>query len=161
MKKITFIILFVFFSCIEEKKDETKVTMVFRSEYDETIQLFFTDDEHPKFNNNNLLKKKVLGSRQYQRIVFEIPKKIKPRRFRIDLGEEKYTTSLYIKTITIDFGSKQITIDDDTFDRYFSTNIYLKKEGRNRFERKLINRSYDPFIKSTPLLEKKMFIEFR
>jgi len=45
--------------------------------------------------------------------------------------------------------------------RFFSTNIYLKTSDFVIFERSYIAKKYDPFLKSTALLEKKMFLEFR
>lgn len=161
MKYIISIIILFFFSCSTERLEDTFVKIRLKSLNDERIQLFYTSSEKESFNNELRILKKISGSNEFQNINFEIPKTTKPIKFRLDLGENQLETPIFIQNIEIENGKTSIEVDNETLRRFFKPNIYLKTYDFKKFERKKINGKYDPFLISTPLLDKKIHLEFR
>ncbi len=53
----------------------------------------------------------------------------------------------------------EINIDKSLIDIFFQPNRYLQKTSNGYF-RIVVNGKYDPFLESSPLLNKKIEIEF-
>lgn len=156
-----FYLLLLTLSCAKLEEKHTIVKIDLKSLNDEKIQFFYTNNEIKYFTDELMFANKIEGSTQFQTVEFKLPKDFRLNRLRIDLGENKLETPIYIRNINISYGNKIIEIDEKTMNRFFSTNIYLKTSDFVIFERSYIAKKYDPFLKSTALLEKKMFLEFR
>ena len=76
-----------------------------------------------------------------------------------DFGENKIETPVKINSIELKYNSDSIVIDALVLEHFFHPNIYLEK-GDSGYLRKTLNGRYDPFLVSTPLLEKKIELEF-
>lgn len=148
-------------SCAKLEEKHTIVKIDLKSLNDEKIQFFYTNNKIKYFTDELMFANKIEGSTQFQTVEFKLPKNFRLNRLRIDLGENKLETPIFIKNINISYGNKIIEIDENNMNRFFSTNIYLKTSDFVIFERSYIAKKYDPFLKSTALLEKKMFLEFR
>lgn len=161
MKYIISLLILFFFSCSTERFEDTFVKIRLKSLNDERIQLFYTSSEKESFNNELRILKKISASNEFQNINFKIPKTTKPIKLRLDLGESQLETPIFIHNIEIENGKTSIEVDNETLHRFFKPNIYLKTYDFEKFERKKINGKYDPFLISTPLLDKKIHLEFR
>lgn len=151
----------LFISCAKIDTKDIVVTVILKCSNDDKIQLFYTDRQTNSFNDDQLIAKKIEGKKQFQTVEFKLPENLQLTRLRLDLGEYKFETPFYIKAIKIAFGSNEIKIDDRNLNRFFSNNIYLETKNFRKFERKEVNARYDPFLISTPFLEKKLLLEFR
>jgi|AntRauMFilla1563_2_1112583.scaffolds.fasta_scaffold00031_10 hypothetical protein len=156
-----FYLLLLTLSCAKLEEKHTIVKIDLKSLNDEKIQFFYTNNKIKYFTDELMFANKIEGSTQFQTVEFKLPKNFRLNRLRIDLGENKLETPIFIKNINISYGNKIIEIDENNMNRFFSTNIYLKTSDFVIFERSYIAKKYDPFLKSTALLEKKMFLEFR
>jgi hypothetical protein len=156
-----YLLLLLIISCANVKEEQTIVKIDLKSLNDEKIQFFYINNEIEYFTDELMFTNKIEGSTQFQTVEFKLPKDFRLNRLRIDLGENKLETPISIKKIHIYYGNKIIEIDKKTMNRFFSTNIYLKTSDFVIFERSYIAKKYDPFLKSTALLEKKIFLEFR
>lgn len=93
-------------------------------------------------------------------ISFELPIQEIPSRFRVDLGETGYETCIRINRVVFKQDNFNLEIDSKTYHRYFLPNIYVRQMG-SEFCRFSVNGRYDPFIESSELLHKQLYLEFR
>lgn len=161
MKKLTVLLLLLLFSCKSIQYEPTIITLSFKCLNDEIIRLFYIDYVETGFSTEMMLTKRIQGKDEFQHIVFEIPAKHRPKSFRIDLGENKVETAVFIEDIKISYGDKELYISKGIIKRYFKENIYVETLDYHKFFRKSVENRYDPFLKSSPLLEKYMYLEFR
>ncbi|CDF81220.1 conserved hypothetical protein [Formosa agariphila KMM 3901] len=127
---------------------------------DDRLQLFFIeDDPESGFSADKRMYIDIKGKDEFQVVSFKLPSGVLPYRFRVDLGENKIESDIQIKSIVIKFNQGVMDIDSATFPRLFSSNIYLNTTDYKTFSRKIIDTQYDPYIVSTPLLDKKIEID--
>lgn len=127
---------------------------------DDKFQLFYVDSyPDDSFTPENRVVSIIKGSQDAQKIKFMLPENILPYKFRIDLGEYKNESPIEINEINLKYNTNSIIIDKAILNRFFQPNIYLERVDNNYF-RKFIDGRYDPFLVSTPLLNKKIELEF-
>lgn len=127
---------------------------------DDRLQLFFINDETESgFNADKRMYIDIKGRDEFQVVSFKLPSGVLPYRFRVDLGEHKVESDILIKSIVIKFNQGVMEIDSATFPRLFSSNVYLNTTDFKTFTRNIIDNKYDPYILSTPLLDKKIEID--
>lgn len=140
--------------------DLFKVVLDVTISEDDLLQLFYVDDmPEGAFSAEKRLAYNIKGQATSQKIKFTLPKKVFPYKLRLDFGENKIETSVKINLIELKHNSDSIVIDALVLERFFHPNIYLEK-GDSGYLRKTLNGRYDPFLVSTPLLEKKIEIDF-
>jgi hypothetical protein len=161
MKKLSVLFLFFLCSCKSIQHESTVITIDFKCLNDDIVRLFYTDNETPEFSVENMLSEHIKGKNQFQTIIFEIPKEKRLTSFRIDLGENRIETPVFIKEITINYGEQELIMSDKRLSRYFKENIYVETSDYYEFGRKSVDNRYDPFLKSTALLEQHMYLKFR
>lgn len=176
---IFFSLVIIFIGCKNEKKYATDVvTSKFENKQiiidnlfkvivditileDDRLQLFYVDDTPDgAFSAEKRLEYNVKGNNSSQKIQFTLPEMVFPFTFRLDLGENKFETLVKINSIELNYNSESIFIDNLVLEYFFQPNIYLEKINSG-FMRKIINGRYDPFIASSPLLNKKIELEFK
>lgn len=160
MKSVFFIIMVLL--CVSCKKQEENVFRAFiniKVLEDDNFQIFYIDNLELGYSEKKRKTIQVKGTEEFQTIVFELPHGVFPKMFRIDLGENKKESPIEIESVTLKHNDKTIEINDLIFDRFFKPNIYLDKTDKT-FLRHSINGRYDPFLLSTPLLNKKIELEF-
>lgn len=127
---------------------------------DDRFQLFYVDDmPEGTFSAEKRLAYNIKGKDTSQKIKFTLPKEVFPYKLRIDFGENKIETPVKINSIELKYNSDSIVIDALVLEHFFHPNIYLEK-GDSGYLRKTLNGRYDPFLVSTPLLDKKIELEF-
>ncbi|NEV94499.1 hypothetical protein G3567_10130 [Psychroflexus sp. YR1-1] len=137
-----------------------KVVMEVKIPEDDTFQLFYFEDaSQASYKVEKRISVPVTRSDNFQKVEFELPVKLIPYKFRIDVGEKGLQTPVEIKHIKLEYNTNYIEIENPVFDRFFQTNIYLEK-SKNTLIRKEVDGRSDPFFVSTALLIKKMHIEF-
>lgn len=152
-------LLFLFFGCKEKiiSNEEFKVSITLKLLEDEKIKLYYLKGNKGKYNELDKQELFVKGSKELQTIGFVLQQK--PYKFRIDLGENKNETTVYISSIVVSSKESTIKVDDKTIHRFFTHNVYAIK-SENGYERRKVLLRYDPFIESTALLHKKIELEF-
>jgi hypothetical protein len=124
------------------------------------LQLFYVDDmPDGVFSAEKRLAYNVKGKDTPQEIKLTLPRKVFPYKLRLDFGENKIETPVKINSIELKYNSDSIVIDALVLEQFFKPNIYLEKVD-SLYLRKTLNGRYDPFLVSTPLLNKKIEIDF-
>lgn len=179
MKHVPLLILIVlFFSCQKEKKDTNqlkkdsptskkikdnifKIILEVKVINDDKFEVYYVDDyEEGSFNPDKRLAKFIKASNELQTIQFNLPSGILPYKFRIDVGDNinRHETLVEIKSIRLELNSEFMLIDNQLIDIFFNPNIFLVKRD-NGYLRRIVDDRYDPFLLSTPLLDKKIELE--
>lgn len=146
-----------------EKKDNIfKIIIKIKVANDDVFEVYFLDDKHAnKFEPTKKIRKKITGKNEFQHVVFEFPKGLRPYGFRIDLGENVHQKEMRIELINMKYNYNTISIKEDLIQYLFVVNEYLEIE-RGSGVVKIIERNSkrDPFITANPALNKKIKIEF-
>ncbi|PIV92783.1 MAG: hypothetical protein COW44_12960 [Flavobacteriaceae bacterium CG17_big_fil_post_rev_8_21_14_2_50_33_15] len=174
MKKIVCLFLILFaVSCKNDRQNNNhtpikkaeikdnlfKVNMNIKVDENDKFQLFYIDDSlEGSFSPEKRLAIDVNASDSPQDIQFTLPEKVFPYKFRLDLGENNIETTVEINEIKLQFNNEEILIDKLVLERFFQPNIYLEKTDKG-YLRKIVDGRCDPFLISTPLLNKKMELE--
>ena len=179
MKNTIFFILFIIFiGCKNNQKRNTaerphlakseevihddlfKVLLDVTIFEDDRFQLFYVDDvSEGVFSAEKRLACNVKGKDTSQKIKFTLPKNVFPHKLRLDFGENKIETPVKINSIELKYNSDSIVVDALVLEQFFQPNIYLEKR-KSEYLRITLNGRYDPFLVSTPLLDKKIELEF-
>ncbi len=132
MKKLIILAL-VFYGCntnkLEKdlyKNEKFKVVLNIKISKDDKFQLFYTNRAKGDFNNDNKILKYVSKNVAFQKIIFELPIGVIPKKIRVDLGEKFNIDDLVIGEITIGYTNKQIKIDENSMGFYFKKKCILK-----------------------------------
>ncbi|WP_405294441.1 hypothetical protein [Algibacter sp. Ld11] len=179
-KAVLILILTLSFACKNETKKEVESTIektettvknindnIFKIEIeakvteDDKFDVFYVaDDPNGSFSSKSMISKRVKGSKDYQRITFELPKDILPYKLRIDLGDNgsKNLSDISIKSFNLTLNDKKIEIDNATAKAFFVPNVYMVKKDLG-YGRRVIDGKYDPFLVSTALLNQKIELE--
>ncbi|WP_282134860.1 hypothetical protein [Seonamhaeicola maritimus] len=153
---------------IDNKEKELKnkvfeVEVLYKISKDDTFQVFYTSlNETENFSSNYTIKKKVLASNDFTSIKFQLPENVLPYKIRIDLGEKKEQGSIAIQGIKLRYSGNEINIQKELIPQFFLINEFLKYNHKTGiFKSSVINKSYDPFMISSALLNKKIDIELK
>ena len=138
-------------------KNNFKITLKARVLQDDKFQVFYVDEKNKGYSEDNRITTSVYKSQDFQEITFLL--NTIPLKFRIDLGENRYESIVEIEKVILDNGNDKIELDNSALHRFFESNIYLKRVQKG-YSRKALDNRYDPFIESTPLLEKKIELQF-
>ena len=145
----------------KDKENIFKINLTIKVLQDDKFQLFFTTKPKEEFNDHNRIFIYVNKAILFQEVLFKLPKGQIPKKIRIDLGENFNTSDIIIKEIKLTFNKKSIVVNKNAMSYFFKENIYLKYNPNfNVFKPQIVNGKYDPYILSTPLLNKKIEIEF-
>jgi len=142
-----------------KEDDQFKVIIEAVVKEDDKFQLFYVDNSPDGiFSPEKRVVFNLKGGDTPQKIQFTLPEKVLPYKFRIDLGENNIETIVEIYDIKLQYNNRKILIDSLVLERFFQPNIYLEKLN-NGYKRKVVDGRCDPFLVSTPLLNKKMELE--
>jgi len=163
------IIFIIFFSSCKNKfeKDKEhyfnrfKITLNYKIEQNDIIQVFYASKTADNYSEKKSIIKEAKKDSIYKQILFVLPKGVIPAKIRIDLGENQKVNKISIKEVKISRNNKQFVIDSTMIKYFFSPNKYLKYNTHNNiFTTKIISEKTDPYLLSTPLLNKKLEILF-
>lgn len=135
-----------------------EIELVYKVSADDVFQVFYTSlDADEKFSQESSIKGNVVPSEEFNMVTFKLPKNILPYKLRIDLGEQISQSEIYIKEMNLKYDGNEIQIKPDLIPRLFSINEFIdfnSKTGKFIFSE--VSGRYDPFIISSPLLNKKI-----
>ncbi len=153
-----------FISCNEQKTDSAIFKIEINAEVlvDDVFKVYYTDlNNKEKFTENKVIRKKVIGKEFCQKIEFSLIKGVFPKKIRIDFGKNKLLNEIHVREIIIRNASDSIVITKETLHRFFHINKYLKwDKDLGFFEIRNIQDKRKPFIVSSQLLMKKIYLEF-
>ena len=133
-KKILFLALLIsgaLFSCkneskqdenVEVKKNVFKVTLDLSIQRNDTIHLYFTEDNTINFNEENSMWVSVLGKNEPQQMTFELPEDVFPTQFRIDFGVNRENEKIKLNNVKFDYLDKSIIINENDLYKCFRIN---------------------------------------
>ncbi|GEM53443.1 hypothetical protein [Empedobacter brevis] len=81
------------------------------------FQLFYSNDT--TFSEQKSIKTIVYGQSILQKVLFQLPKEVKPQSLRLDLGSNPNQTSVTIKKMEINYKDQILIMEGDTFRDYF------------------------------------------
>ncbi|RKN82765.1 hypothetical protein [Ulvibacterium marinum] len=154
-------------SCVDrfinqELGNSFEISLRLKIEKDDVLELYFIEEQSVNsFHSDKKIRQKVLGDSLFQEIRFELPERVVPVSFRIDLGENTQQKEVSITEIKLKYKQNVIQIKDSLIPYFFVPNEYLKLKGNSgRFGFVEKKNRRDPFIISHPVLNKKIKIEF-
>lgn len=138
------------------------VNVLVTAKKDDIFDMFYAlDSLDEKFTESNKIRKVIKGTGEPELINFLVDRK-NVLKFRIDLGRNADQKSILIDRIEIRCDGKSIIIPGNILEHFFAGNKYLEfSENGNTILFKRNGGTKTPFITSSPLLNKKMKIEFR
>lgn len=138
MKTIKFLQILLFIltlsSCKKESKvDSTvdtkvldkkifKVTLDVTLKRNDTLHLYYTEDNTLNFNEENSIWTSVAGKEAVQEVNFELPEDVFPTLFRIDLGVNKENEKIIFNGFKFDYLGNIFKADETTVYNYFRVN---------------------------------------
>lgn len=136
MKKHFLVILIITISIIgckddkkatEDKKEEVvnnqfKVTLNLLIKKNDTIHVYYTEDNTSNFNEESSIWTPVSGKDVAQDVVVELPKDVFPTQFRIDLGVNRENEKVGLKGIKFNYLKKEFDINEKSIYTYFRVN---------------------------------------
>lgn len=156
-----FLFVFVLFflnSCRRQKenKNEFVATIYLKCHNNNSFQLFYkliTDD---RYTEEFSIRKNLNGSANIQKLVFVLPKGIKPKNIRFDLGENE-NDSITITNISFQYKNKIINGALDKYKSWFdfNSNVVANKTGTTYY---LIRKDniFDPQLNGNRILNAKL-----
>lgn len=182
-KFILVALAFIMFSCKGEQKqeeviDKTKttetkdnktlkntmeVTIKGVFEKDDRFQLLYTESKEESYTLNKVIRKKIIGSKNEQKITYTLPKEIFPSKLRLDFGKNREQGTIMINNVLISLEGQNIEISNKEFLSYFRPNTWISRVGvSNESEYKLVVKdikisetktaSYSPYFSATTKL---------
>lgn len=156
---LLFVIFLIFEACIDTRESSPLIVELYISAEPDKFQLFYIPYEaEDGYKNENRV---YFTTNPTDTIIsFALPIQEIPSRFRVDLGERGYESCIRINRFVFKQGNFNLEIGPETYHRYFLPNIYVRQKG-SEFCRFSVNGRYDPFIESSELLNKQLYLEFR
>ncbi len=140
----------IFVSCQKNKVPEANsVTVRLDLEllHNDAVQLYYKMKADDDYNETLSIKQHVTGKKGLQTLLFELPKGIKPKNFRIDLGEAiKSLDSIRIDNITFQYKERTLTGKEGTFTRWFDLNNQMEKAEGGWYYLIPQSQHADPFM---------------
>lgn len=99
-----------------------KVTLNLTIKKNDTIHLYYTEDNTINFTEESSIWTSVLGNDQPQDVVFELPQDVFPTQFRIDLGVNKENEKIGLKGVKFNYLDKSFGINEASIYNYFRVN---------------------------------------
>ena len=107
---------------VEVKSNAFKVTLNLLIKKNDTIHLYYTEDNTISFNEESSIWTSVPGKEQVQDVTFELPKDVFPTEFRVDLGVNKENEKIIFKGFRFDYLDKSFIANENTLYNYFRVN---------------------------------------
>ncbi len=104
-----------------------KVVLTAKVAKDDMFQLFYLDKDEERFRDKRSIKVELTGDKEFQKIVFDLPRLSELYKLRLDIGNNENQDPVYIKGIKFLMDSKEVSIKADSFDNLFRANNYIKK----------------------------------
>ena len=146
----------IFVSCQKNNKQPaSRVTVCLDVEllHNDAIQLYYKMKADDDYNETLSIKKQVKGKKGVQTLLFELPEGVKPKNFRIDLGEEiKELDSVRIENITFQYKERILSGKGGAFTRWFDLNNQIEAGEEGWYYLKPQAQNTDPFMNGNRLL---------
>ena len=107
---------------VEVKSNAFKVTLNLLIKKNDTIHLYYTQDNTINFNEENSIWTAVGGKEVPQNVTFELPEDVYPTQFRFDLGVNKENEKIVLKGVTFNYLDKEFDINEKSIFNYFRVN---------------------------------------
>lgn len=108
---------------VEVKSNAFKVTLNLLIKKNDTIHLYYTEDNTINFNEENSIWTPVSGNEAAQDVTFELPKDVFPTQFRFDLGINRENEKIVVKGVKFNYLDKLFAINESSVYNYFRVNI--------------------------------------
>lgn len=104
----------------EEAVDTSfKVTLNLNMKKNDTLHLYYTEDNTINFKEESSLWVSAAGSEQAQDMVFKLPDGVFPTQFRLDLGVNRENEKIKLNSIKFDYLKKSFLMNETTIFNYF------------------------------------------
>lgn len=121
--------LMTFVSCKDDKKTDNQVieepvntfevTLDVNLKKNDTLHLYYTEDNSINFTEENSLWVSAEGKEQNQNVVFKLPVDVFPSQFRLDMGVNPENERIVLNGITFSYAGQTSTIRDSLIYNYF------------------------------------------
>ena len=127
-------------------------------EESDDFQFFFNETDSPEFKDTDSKITSIVGNKNSQDIVFELPKYAKPVNFRFDIGSNSNQKPITINIIKFEYLTNNFVIEGKDFSKYFySVNqVELKDQDPIVITSYKEGEVYDPILLGNELLKEKL-----
>lgn len=141
----------------DENNGQFVVIVSVLAKKDDSFQLFYTEDYMLSFNEKQRLTTRFNGSNNYQSIVFTLPKKVFPDRYRLDVGSNREQKEIKIESLLFRHGDKEIFIPSPLISKLLVPNKFIEyNQVENTYNLLTQNEGqstiYDPYFTCSPEL---------
>lgn len=147
---LSILFLFTIVSCKNNNnsnKHSVKVLVDLMLLHDDNLQIFYKIKADDDYNELLSIKKTIHGKNEIQTITFELPAGIKPKNFRIDLGENpKMLDSILIKNISFQYKNNLLNGANGEYKKWFDLNSQTIESVNNWYYLKPHEQNFDPFL---------------
>jgi len=155
-------LIFIIISCHESKikKEEESVTVSVDIvlHHTDIFQLFYLVMSDDSYTEENSIKKQIIGSDKLQTVIWKIPKGIKPKNLRIDVGDNYgVNDSIIMHNIRIRHKNIEIYGGNEIYKEWFNKNdniIYGK--SNDVLYLRASCESFDPILQGNHSLNAKL-----
>jgi hypothetical protein len=113
---------------------------------DNSIQLFYVTKSDDSYSEEQSLRKKISGSQKSQRLVFKLPKGVKVKNIRLDLGETaNENDSIKLENIRFSYRNLELNGAGGAYKSWFvfNDNVVQGKNNQMLYLKKS-NNTFDP-----------------
>ncbi len=162
--KIIVLLLFIV-SCGNEKKDNSKpqeeqqkvveqkqkifsLKLKALVKKDDIFQLFYLQGEEEIFSAEQVITVKIIGSDEYQDILFKLPEEDYPYNFRIDLGSDAEQSNVMISECILSYANTDFSIKGSDLKKFFIFNNHIQQSSLDStsYDMSKVGERYDPYI---------------
>lgn len=112
--------------------------------YDDSFQIFYTEDETLNFNEEKSVRVNIKGNTNSQKIVFDLPEDVVFSFLRFDVGENNKQSELKLNSFDIKYYNKNFEMKQGAFFQYFSGNDQIEVDSQTATIKIKENDIHDP-----------------
>jgi hypothetical protein len=157
-------LIFTFFSCKNENKnvdnpqlstkDFFKVSLDLIIKKDDSLQLFYLENDMVDYDGNKMVLAVVKGSDNNQEVNFVLPENVLPTQIRIDIGSNKNQEIIEFKKFGMNYLNKSFSVNDTLIYQYFQPNEQVEWNRKNASAKTIVKEGvfYDPGMSGREVL---------
>ena len=128
------------------KAEHLKVSLNLQIKEDDSLQLYYSEDLEPNYNDLYSIWAIVKGSESNQEVIFDLPSDVYPTHLRLDFGVNKKQKEIKVNSFNMVYGDKYFETKDTMFYQYFEPVNQIDWDRKNAIAKIQVadNENHDP-----------------
>ena len=116
---------------------------------DDVFEVYYFENGQDGFLANQFVESNVVGTNEFQNILFDLPIEIYPERIRLDFGKNIKQKKIELNYIKINFKDKTYEFTQEQLKNKLAPSKFINFDRENLIlEPKVIDQRYDPYLYS-------------